>query len=302
MTLDHAACLYGGTDDFLTVAVPFLRAGLEREEVVVAVAEEPNLGALRDVLGPDGGTVAFIDSAGFYRHPIHTLRDYQAIAKESAPRRVCALAEPVWSGWTERQTLEWIRYESLINVVFADTDAQAMCMYDTGRLPEDILFAARRTHPGLVREGANNAYVDPEVFAAGCDRRLTFDRPGHAEYTAIESADLHRLRAFVAGRAERHGLGRQAARNLVTAVNEAAANALRHGAPPVGLWTWRDGDTLVCEVGDHGYWRAGPLTGFVPPASALHRGFGLWTVRLLVDLVELRSGWDGTFVRMHVHR
>jgi anti-sigma regulatory factor (Ser/Thr protein kinase) len=299
MTLEHRAFMYDGADDFLSVTVPYLRSGLDRGEAVVAVAREPNLSALRDVLGEK--EVVFVDSADFYQHPVHTLRDYQTIVKEHAPRRVCALAEPVWDGWDERQTLEWIRYESLINVVFGKVDARALCPYDTRTLPPRILAEARRTHP-LLRapghDGANGEYIDPETFGSGCDRGLPADRPHDAEYLPINGTDLHHLRSFVAERAHRHGLTEQAAQNLVTAVNEVAANALQHGTPPIGLWTWRDGADLVCEVGDHGFWRPGPLTGFIPPDSALQSGFGLWTVRLLVDLMELRAGWDGTFVRV----
>ena len=302
MTLEHRAFMYSGTDDFLSVTVPFLRSGLDREQAVVAVTREPNLSALRDVLGDK--EIAYVDSADFYRHPVHTLRDYQTIVRENAPRKVCAVAEPVWEGLDERQTLEWLRYESLINVVFGDSGARALCTYDTVSLPPRVLSEARRTHPLLLapgHDGASDDYLDPVVFGSGCDRGLRFDRPGDAEYLPINGADLHVLRAFVGGRAHRHGLSEQAAQNLVTAVNEIAANALQHGTPPIGLWVWQDGDDLICEVGDHGFWRPGPgpLTGYVPPESALQSGFGLWTVRLLVDLMELRAGWDGTFVRVH---
>ncbi|NEA24644.1 sensor histidine kinase [Actinomadura bangladeshensis] len=303
MTLEHKAFLYDGTDDFLSVTVPFLKSGLERGQTVIAVAREPGLTALRDMVGEKD--VEYIDSAGFYRHPVRTLRDYQAIVKQSGPRGVCALAEPVWDGWDERQTLEWIRYESLINVVFGETEARALCPYDAAALPPRILAEARRTHPLLLapgHDGDNAEYIDPETFGSGFDRGLRFDRPHDAEYLPIDGADLHALRSFVAERAGRHGLTGQSAQNLVTAVNEVAANALQHGTPPIGLWTWRHGPELICEIADHGFWRPGPLTGFIPPDSALQRGFGLWTVRLLVDLMELRAGWDGTYVRLHKRR
>ena len=300
MALEHKAFLYAGTDDFLSITVPYLKSGLERGQAVVAVAREPNLTALRDTL--DEKDIVYVDSAGFYRHPVRTLRDYQTIVRDNAPRSVCALAEPVWEGWTERQTLEWIRYESLINAVFGGTDARALCPYDTATLPPRVVAEARRTHPLLLapgHDGANDEYIDPVAFGSGCDRGLRSDRPADAEYLPIDGADLHILRAFVAERARRHDLADQPAQNLVTAVNEVAANALQHGTPPIGLWVWRDGPELVCEVGDHGLWRPGPgpLTGFIPPESALQTGFGLWTVRLLVDHMELRTGWDGSFVR-----
>ncbi|MFC6886595.1 MULTISPECIES: sensor histidine kinase [Actinomadura] len=309
MRLEHRAFLYGGPEEFLAAAVPFLRAGIEAGEAVVAVVREANRGALRDTLGDDARAVDLYTSEGFYVHPVRTLKDYQRIVAANAPRRVRALAEPVWTGWDDRQLLEWTRYESLINVVFEGSGARALCPYDRASLPEPVIEQARRTHPLLLSErtggGAgpgewNERYVDPVSFGTRCDRAQRFDRPGDAEYLPIEDDDLHGLRTFVAERAAAHGVGARAVRNLVTAANEVAANALRHGVPPMGLWIWRDGDEVLCEIADHGLWRPGPLTGFIPPESALDRGFGLWTVRLLVDLMELRSGWDGTFVRLRV--
>ncbi|WUI01044.1 sensor histidine kinase [Spirillospora sp. NBC_00431] len=306
MALEHRAFLYRDIDDFLAVTVPFLKSGLEDDQAVIAVVREPNLTALRDVLSPGAAPIEYIDSADFYRHPVRTLRDYQTVVRQSAPRTVCALAEPVWDGWDERQTLEWIRYESLINVVFEGSGARALCPYDTGTLPPRVVAEARRTHPWLLDSGniaPSGDYVDPVEFGEGCDRGLRFDRPRDADYLPIDGDDLHTLRTFVGERAGKHGLAKQRAQNLVTAANEVAANALQHGTPPIGLWVWQDGADLVCEIGDNGFWRPGPspLTGFIPPDSALQRGFGLWTVRLLVDLMELRAGWDGTFVRLRVH-
>ncbi|WP_141581893.1 sensor histidine kinase [Actinomadura sp. WMMA1423] len=303
MALEHKAFMYQGIEEFLSVAAPFLQSGVERDDVVLAIAREPHLSALRDSLPAHRDAVVFHDSATFYRHPVHTLRDYQNIVKESAPRTICALAEPVWSGLDERRTLEWIRYESLINVVFGESGARALCPYDSAELPPRILDEARRTHPLLLapgHDGENDEYVDPVEFGSGFDSRFSLDRPAGAEYLPIDGDDLHALRVFVGERAHRHGLAKQQAQNLVTAANEVAANALQHGTPPIGLWVWQDGTDLVCEIGDHGFWRPGPdaLTGFIPPDSALQRGFGLWTVRLLVDLMELRAGWDGTFVRL----
>ncbi|GAA4231436.1 sensor histidine kinase [Actinomadura meridiana] len=305
MGLEHRAFLYRDVDEFLSVTVPFLTSGLDRDQAVIAVVRQPNLTALRDVLGTSP-PIVFYDSAEFYQHPVHTLRDYQAVVKQSQPRRLCALAEPVWDGWDDRQTLEWIRYESLINVVFESSGARALCPYDTATLPDRIVDEARRTHPLLLASGhtdPSGEYIDPVTFGTGCDRGLRADRPGTAEYLPIDGDDLHTMRTFIDQRAAKHGITRQKTQNLVTAANEVAANALQHGTPPVGLWLWPDGDSLVCEIGDSGCWRPGPspLTGFIPPDSALQRGFGLWTVRLLVDLMDLRATWDGTRVRLAVH-
>jgi anti-sigma regulatory factor (Ser/Thr protein kinase) len=307
MTLEHRAFLYGGVEEFVSVAAPYLHAGVEAGEAVVVVVREPGLSALRDVLAPLQKEIDFYDSAGFYLHPVRTLKSYQELVVSKMPRTVRALAEPVWQGLSERQTLEWARYESLINVVFKDSGARALCPYDLGGLPPAVIDQARRTHP-LLAEGqggvGNSDYVEPVAFGEECDRTLRFGRPRESAYFAVESDDLHVLRAFVGERAGAHGLDDQSARNFVTAANEVTANALRHGSPPVGVRVWSEGRHLVCEVGDNGFWHPfpDPLTGFLPPESALERGFGLWSVRLLVDLMELRAGWDGTFVRLRTAR
>ncbi|MCP2334919.1 sensor histidine kinase [Actinomadura rupiterrae] len=305
--LQHRAFLFGGMDDFLSRAVPFVREGLDDEDrSVVVVVAEPRLSALRDLF-PDCADDMFIDASAFYAHPVRTLRSYLELVKREHPLRVHALAEPVWRPeWTARETLEWARYESLINEVFKDTGASALCPYDTFALPPQILEHARRTHPRLVQgdaERPNARFAAPEDFSAEVDRARVFPAPHESEYLPVTGHDLHELRRWVGERSERHGLSRQDAQNLVTAVNEVAANALVHGTPPFGVRLWTEGPDLVCEVGDNGYWNTfSPLVGFVPPSSALENGFGLWTVRLLVDLVEVRAGWDGTFVRMRLHR
>lgn len=305
MTLDHRAFLYDSTEDFLSGAAPFLTSGLEAGNAVVAVIRGASIGPLRDALGDRAKAVEFHPAEDFYQHPVRTLKKYQELVKFKHPRTVCALAEPVWDGRTARERLEWARYESLINVAFGGTGARALCPYDCRALPPEVIRYARSTHPQLTEGGRavpNSGYVQPADFGADCDRTRRFERPRGADYLAVESDDLYRLRTFVAERALAHGLDEEPARNLVTAANEAAANALRHGSPPTGLWMWAEGPDLYCEVGDNGLWRPDALVGFVPPDSAMDSGFGLWTVRLLVDLMELRAGWDGTFVRMRQRR
>ncbi|MFI0447207.1 anti-sigma factor RsbA family regulatory protein [Actinomadura sp. 6N118] len=305
MTLEHRAFMYGELQQLLDTAVPWLRQGLEQDEEVVVVVRETGMNAVRDVLGDDGKGVGFFPSEKFYQHPVRTLRDYQGIVQGARPRTVRALAEPVWHGRSPRETREWARYESLINEAFKHSGASALCPYDQTVLPHEIIEHARRTHPKFAQDGGtrdNDSYVTPVDFGNDCNSLIQLVRPPHAEYRTIESDDLHDIRAFVGERAVQHGLDTNAARTLVTAVNEVAANSVRHGIPPMGLWMWSDDRDLICEIADNGFWRADPLTGFLPPESALQRGFGLWTVRLLVDLVELKAGWDGTFVRLHVRR
>lgn len=304
--IEHNALFYDGLGEYLTTTAPFLRAGLEAENVMLAVVPEPRLSALRDTMGRDGEGMAFVDANIFYQHPVRTIKEYDKTVRQFAPRRLRVVAEPIWAGRGAAETVEWARYESLVNVAFANSGAHVICAYDRKVVTPEVIEHARRTHPQLIdgpAEYRSRDYREPEVFGADCDRGGRTPPPEDAEYLPFAGdRDLRAVRAFVRERAVRLGLPEPSVRDMLTAVTEVATNALRHGTPPMGVRVWSVAGEFVCEVSDHGFWQPGALTGFVPPESALQTGFGLWTVRLLVDVVRLHTGFDGTFVRLHVHR
>jgi anti-sigma regulatory factor (Ser/Thr protein kinase) len=300
--LVHRALMYGSREDLLSVTVPFLREGLESDDAILAVVPAVTIEALRDTLGRDADAMLFMDAGTWYQHPVRTIAAYNDFANASAPRRVRALAEPAWHGRSPCETVEWQRYESIVNVAFTGFVAQVICLYDHRRLSPEVLSAARSTHPEVVgghdvEDG--DGFVDPAVFNARCDRHPLAPAKAAVESRAIETEDgLHDLRAFVAGHAEHRRMAPEPLGNLLMAVTEVATNALRHGKSPATLRMWAEETDLVCEVADQGHWDRDPLTGFVPPASAAAAGFGLWGARMLVDLVQVRTGTGGTVVRL----
>jgi anti-sigma regulatory factor (Ser/Thr protein kinase) len=301
--LVHRALLYDGEDDIIDVTVPFLRSGLEAEEAILAVVPPAHVHTLRDAFGTDAEKMEFIDAADWYTHPVRTIAAYSDFVREAAPRPVRALTELVWHGRTPVQTMEWQRYESVVNVAFAGLPVQVICLYDRHRLDGEVLSAARRTHSELVDGGgtrSSGAFVEATAFNAECDRTPLPPPPaGGVESLAVATEDdLHELRAFVAERARRHGQADDTLSRLLVAVTEIATNALRHGIPPVALRVWIQDTDLVCEVADHGNWNRDALLGLLPPKSAMAGGFGLWAARMLVDVVQVRSGGAGTVVRL----
>jgi anti-sigma regulatory factor (Ser/Thr protein kinase) len=303
--LEHNALLYGEVGEYLAVTVPYLRDGLESGDAVFAVVPGPRLEALRDTLGRDGRDVSFVEAEVFYRHPVRTLHEYDRIVRAHDPVRVRVLGERAWSG-DRVETMEWVRYESLVNAVFATSGARVICAYDRGTVDAEVIGHVRRTHPRLI-DGrtvhVSDDYLEPERFSVDGDRMPRTPPPADSEYLPFGSEhELYRVRRFVAARASGHGLDERRVVALETAVTEVATNALRHGTAPRGVRVWARPGEFVCEVSDHGCWRPKAPAGFVPPGSALDSGFGLWTVRLLVDIVWLHAGWDGTFVRMLVRR
>ncbi len=121
---------------------------------------------------------------------------------------------------------------------------------------------------------------------------------------AFDADSLYALRAAVAAHATQAGLAQGRAEDLVIAVHELAANAVRHGAGHGRLRVWKSGQALRCEVSDDGLPQPPAITDGTPaattdgtPAAAPWRaepGHGLSLVRQVADQASLRSGPSGT--------
>src|SRR6266481_5226802 len=69
---------------------------------------------------------------------------------------------------------------------------------------------------------------------------------------AFDAGSLYALRAAVAAHVSQAGLAPGRSDDLVIAVHELAANAVRHGAGHGRLRIWRSDQALLCEVSDDG--------------------------------------------------
>jgi anti-sigma regulatory factor (Ser/Thr protein kinase) len=105
------------------------------------------------------------------------------------------------------------------------------------------------------------------------------------------------VRRLTEAEAEAAGLSGSRAIDLVTAVNEVAANSIRHGGGEGELRSWRETGRLLVQIGDRGQ-ITDPLAGRIRPAVEQLGGRGLWLANQLCDLVQIRSGSDGTVVRL----
>jgi anti-sigma regulatory factor (Ser/Thr protein kinase) len=107
------------------------------------------------------------------------------------------------------------------------------------------------------------------------------------------------MRSEIYDIAIRAGFADRAA-DVAVALTELVANAQQHGDPPYLVEAWWDG-RLVIEVSNHGtgldqdsVWRS------EPPRADEVRGRGLWLVRHLVDLVDVRTGTERTMVHVEL--
>jgi anti-sigma regulatory factor (Ser/Thr protein kinase) len=114
---------------------------------------------------------------------------------------------------------------------------------------------------------------------------------------AFDPGTLPMLRAKVLFQACRAGLSESRAADVVLAVHELAANAIRHGAGVGRLRIWHRTRELCCQVDDG----EPPASGLAasPASSSLpsRPGHGLWVVRQVADRVHITSSPAGTRVK-----
>ena len=220
----------------------------------------------------------------------------------SQGRGALGIGEPVWPGRTPEELRECRHHEALLNLAFVNAPAWSLlCPYDAAGLDDEVLETARRTHPFLVEGGTE---LESELYG-GSPRRRGHSSPSRRspavapERFELSAERLSEARRLVAAHAAEAGLGEQRTGDLLVAITERAANTIRYGRGRGELRVWLEGGDLLCEVRDPGRIED-PLVGRRRPRSDQLAGRGLWLVNQLCDLVQIRSGADGTAIRVRM--
>jgi transcriptional regulator with XRE-family HTH domain len=168
--LEHSALLYRSDAELVDAAGAFLAAGVERSEAVLAVTTVANIELLRAHLGPDAGRVDFIESADWLATPDSALEGFKGYvsAKLAAGAPWARLVgEPIWAGRSASQLRLWTRFESLLNLAFANWPVSFICLYDERSVSPEIARQARITHPHTIERGgviSSPDYLEPARF------------------------------------------------------------------------------------------------------------------------------------------
>jgi anti-sigma regulatory factor (Ser/Thr protein kinase) len=299
----HAALLYDGDDGFVAGTLPFVSAGVEAGEPTM-VAVTPARGALlAEALGDAAAAVSFVDMTELGRNPGRIIPAWHEFLDRHGGKGhgVRGVGEPVWAGRGAEELTECQLHEALLNVAFEDAEGfELLCPYDRTALDESVVHEACRTHPAVVAGAARQA---SETYG-DADLLTPFDAPlpppnGVSELFAFDRATLPDVRDAVGARARGSGMAAERVNDLVLAVNEAAANSVRHGGGNGILRMWEQDDEQVCEVKDRGL-VDNPLVGRRAPARDGNGGWGLYMAHQVCDLVQLRSSGEGTVVRLHM--
>jgi anti-sigma regulatory factor (Ser/Thr protein kinase) len=280
----HEVLVYRDADEFLGAVVPFLEAGLEAGEPTLVAVGAANTGLLQMELGAAAGEVGFADMEAIGRNPARIVPFWGDFVEEHGGRPVRGVGEPVWPGRSPAEVEECRRHEALLDVAFTSSVAWSLLSpYDAGALGGAAVTAAQPPSPA-------------DFFAGELDGRP----PGTAGFS-FDRRDLAEVRRRVEESADAAGVPSAQGRDLVLAASELAANSIAHGGGVGTLRVWTEGPSLVIEFQDGGLIED-PLVGCVRPTITQEGGRGLWLANQLCDLVQIRSGEDGTVVRLHASR
>jgi anti-sigma regulatory factor (Ser/Thr protein kinase) len=295
----HDLLVHDGEAGFAARMGPFLQAGVDAGEAVLAVCADGARSLLQDALGGDREHVTFIDSSDVYSRPEAALAHYdttlRTIFRAGAPGVRAVAVLPACE--TVAQWQRWIAYEAIVNRALAHHPAWIVCAYDTRVVPEAVVHGMQRTHPRIDGHGACRHYEDPAKVV----RELA---PAPMVLSGLRSlplaADAPGFRRQLVGELSAAGVGHERAREMLLAAGEVFSNADRHGhglrAALVGVVDGR----FVCELRDRGPGIDDPLTGYLPPRRGAVGGFGMWVARQTTERMELMTSPDGLTVRLWI--
>ena len=297
----HEALFYRGDEEFLAGTLPLVRKAVDAEAAVLVAIPKRHTAVLREALDGHREGVDFADMEELGRNPGRIIGAWRDFVRshgggDTAP---LGIGEPIWPERSEAELVECQRHETLLNLAFTpETPWTLLCPYDARRLPHDVLDAARRNHPHVHEHGRSHRSDSYARAIPGCEPLpAPAVEPDEVSYAGTDG--LSALRELIAARAEREGLRRARAADLVLAVHELATNTLHYARGGGVLRIWREDATLLVEVADGGH-IADPLAGRDCPPPTELGGRGLYLVNQLCDLVQMRSSPEGSVVRIHM--
>ncbi|SPM38006.1 regulator of Sig8, partial [Mycobacterium numidiamassiliense] len=300
----HSALLYHSQREFLDSVVAFVDDGLSMDEAVLVAVPGENLELLRgSLVGAGGGLPAGLqlaDSADVARNPTRFLALEGSFAEEHPDRRVRIVSQVVWPGRTAAEIPACLQHEALLNGVFAGRQLTALCLYDAGRLEDDVLAGARATHPLVWKCGAlqpSDEYA-PDDILANCNQPLPVN-PGAVTYTVRQSTDLRPARSFAVNYGDWVGLSQDGIDDLQLIATELATNSLMYTDGACRLAFWRHDEHLVCEARDSGR-LDDPLVGRLDPGPTGPASRGLFLVNAISDLVRTHTATTGTTIQAYL--
>lgn len=289
----HEALHYGSAEQFVSAVEAFLRPGVEAGEAALVVVESSKLPLLETRLGPNTELVA-MDEIG--RNPgriISLWKDFLDAHRESGAT-IWGVGEPIFASRSPEELIECQIHERLLNLAFSQTPVRfyLACPYDVVSLPDDVIRESEKSHAWLGAHKSSDFRLANGWHVNGS----LPPPPPEASLHLIARHELSSVRELVKQRAGAAGVSEHRLSDLELAVSEIAVNSVLYsGGGELVLWSATN--KFLCEFRDKGT-IDNPLVGRFRPQARLERGRGIWLAHQLADLVQLRSGPQGTTIRL----
>jgi anti-sigma regulatory factor (Ser/Thr protein kinase) len=298
----HTALLYDDRDELLEGIHPFAEAANARGNALLVAMPSHSLEVVAEILDANSRLISFMDLDEVGRNPARLVSSWWDFAENEArdASGMSCIGECLWFGRSAAEIDECERHEQVLNLAFGQGSGLAMlCPYDRGRLAEDVIERVGQSHPELSGDGQPARPSE------------TFIQPGHSdplggalgrvggdvEKIEFAKSELAGLRGALRRHAREAGLDRTRQGDLALAGDELATNSIRYGGGGGAMWIWCDGEQIHCEVRDEGQ-ITDPMAGRMRPAPDQIGGRGLWLANQLCDLVQIRSGPQGSVIRL----
>jgi hypothetical protein len=181
---DHACSLYETDEQLATTVAGFLADGLARKERCWYVPCADESASIRTAMERRGidveaetkrSALHLLDSNDTYTvhggfDPEQTLRVFSEAIEQALSdgfNGFRAAAEMSWALDVANGAETVITYEALLRMLFSNSFATGLCLYDKRRMPLQLLNGALLTHPVIDSAGSyvSNGAYDPNVRA-----------------------------------------------------------------------------------------------------------------------------------------
>ena len=305
-TFRHVALMYAGDRAFIEATAAFIRDGVAAGEPTLVVVSAAKIEMLRAELGDVAGRVLFADMADVGRNPGRIISAWDDFVRDrfAEGQRVRGVGEPITPERSDDEVAECHTHEALLNLAFANAPGfWLVCPYDVDALDPAVIDHACQTHPLISEDGIERpspVYRGADIAAEVFDEPLP-EPPADAYEVGFDRDSLSAVRAFVGELALDAALDPRRRDDLLLTVNELATNSVRYAGGQGVLRAWLEPGALVCQVTDQGQIET-PMAGRTRPAPGALRGYGLWLVHQVSDLVQVRRSGAGSVVRMRMQR
>src|SRR5882672_2786018 len=181
---DHFCSIYESPQEHYSVAIPFIRIGLDRGEKCIYIADDGTVGDVRQAMQSERIDVdsaiaskalvlatkeqAYLEHGSFHPDWMYTFwEEATQLAMSEGFSALRATGETEWVLRGGRGLERWMEYESRLTHTLSESNCSALCQYNRRLFPPELILDVIRTHPTVVYGSTvcrNLYYVPPEEF------------------------------------------------------------------------------------------------------------------------------------------